>query len=88
LPGPVNADFFVLLASDSRTHRFKVQEVKFISGSEKLRSASKKLSSIDFNFGSPDDFPTHIVRRGTLGCYPYGGCSFVVLDPDSVHGLN
>jgi cytochrome c-type biogenesis protein CcmH/NrfG len=88
LTGPVNADFFVLLASDSKTRRFKVQDVKFISGSEKLRSASKKLSLIDFNFASPDDIPTHIVRRGTLGCYPYGGCFFVLLDPDSVHSLN
>jgi tetratricopeptide (TPR) repeat protein len=87
LPGPVTADFFLLLTSDSNTHRFKVQDVKFISGSEKLRSLGKILSSINFNLDSPDDVPTHLVRRGTLGCYPYGGCSFVVLDPDSVHSL-
>ncbi len=87
MAGTATADFFVLLVGDSKTG-FRAQDVKFISGSEKLKSSGKVLTSIDFKLPSPDGVPTHLVRRGILGCFQYSGCSFVLLDPTMVHSLN
>jgi tetratricopeptide (TPR) repeat protein len=86
--GTANAEFFVILSRDSTTSNTKVDEVKFISGSEKLRSSSKALSAARFKFPFPDDGPSRLVRRGILGCYPYTGCSFVLFNPADVHSVN
>jgi len=83
-----SAEFFVLLDKDLTSARPKVEDVKFISGSDTLRSAAKTLRSAKFELSFPDDGPTRLVRRGILGCYKYTGCSFVMLTPDSVHSVN
>ncbi len=88
LPGTESAEFFVLLASDGKSKTFKVDDTKFISGSDKMKAQGKQLKSIDFNVPAPSDVPTHFVRRGILGCYQYTGCSFVLLDPATVTSLN
>jgi tetratricopeptide (TPR) repeat protein len=88
LSGTESADFFVLFASDGKSKTFKVDDVKFISGSSKMKLQGKQLRSINFNFAAADDMPARFVRRGILGCYQYTGCSFVLLDPASVHSLN
>jgi len=88
LPGTESAEFFVLLTSDGHSKMFKVEDVKFINGSDKMKFQGKQLNGIDFNFPAPTDFPAHFVRRGILGCYQYSGCSFVLLDPASVSSLN
>jgi tetratricopeptide (TPR) repeat protein len=88
LPGTESAEFFVLLGSDGNSKKFKVEDVKFISGSDKMKLQGKQLKSIDFNVPAPDDVPTRFVRRGILGCYEYTGCSFVLLDPATVNSLN
>jgi len=88
LPGTESAEFFVLLASDGKSKTFKVGDVKFITGSDKMKLQGKQLKTIDFNVPAPDDAPTHFVRRGILGCYQYSGCSFVLLDPASVQSVN
>ena len=88
LPGTESAEFFVLLASDEKSKKFKVEDVKFISGSDKMKLQGKQLKSIDFNVPAPDNVPMRFVWRGILGCYQYTGCSFVLLDPATVHSLN
>jgi tetratricopeptide (TPR) repeat protein len=88
LPGTESAEFFVLLASDGKSKAFKVEDVKFISGSDKMKLQGKQLKTIDFDVPAPDSVPTRFVRRGILGCYQYSGCSFALLDPASVHSLN
>jgi hypothetical protein len=88
VPGTASAEFFVLLAADTGSGAFQIQDVKFISGSEKIKSSGKLLTSLKFNFPSPDKAPARLVRRGILGCYQYTGCSFVLLDPSTVHSLN
>ena len=88
LPGTESAEFFVLLASDGKSKTFKVEDVKFISGSDRMKLQGKQLKGIDFNFPAPSDAPTRFVRRGILGCYQYSGCSFVLLDPAAVTSLN
>jgi hypothetical protein len=67
---------------------FKVEDVKFISGSDKMKLQGKQLKTIDFDVPAPDNVSTRFVRRGILGCYQYSRCSFALLDPASVHSLN
>ena len=69
LPGTESAEFFVLLGSDGKSKTFKVEDVKFISGSDKMKLQGKQLKSINFNVAAPDEIPTRFVRRGILGCY-------------------
>ncbi len=88
LPGTESAEFFVLLASDEKSKTFKVEDVKFISGSDKMKLEGKQLKTIDFKVPAPGDVPTRFVWRGILGCYQYSGCSFVLLDPATVRSLN
>ena len=88
LPGTESAEFFVLMASDGKSKTFKLDGVKFIGGSEKMKLQGKQLKTIDFNFPAPTGDPMRFVRRGILGCYEYTGCSFLLLDPASVHSLN
>ena len=88
LPGTESAEFFVLLASDGKSKNFKVEDVKFISGSDKMKLQGKQLKSIDFKVPAPYGVPVRFVWRGILGCYQYSGCSFATLDPASVHSLN
>jgi tetratricopeptide (TPR) repeat protein len=87
LPGTESAEFFVLLASDGKSKKFKVEDVKFISGSDKMKLQGKQLKSVDFNVPAPDETPTRFVRRGILGCYQYTGCSFALLDLASGYSL-
>jgi len=88
LPGTESAEFFVLLSSDGKSKTFKLQDVKFISGSGKMKLEGKQLKSINFKFPAPTGAPAQFVRRGFLGCYQYSGCSFVLLDPALVTSLN
>ncbi|MGA7685808.1 MAG: DUF3857 domain-containing protein [Terriglobales bacterium] len=86
--GIESAEFFVLLASDGKSKTFKVEDVKFISGSDKMKLEGKQLKSLDFKVPAPDNVPSRFVRRGTLLCYPSTGCSFVLLDPATVRTVN
>jgi tetratricopeptide (TPR) repeat protein len=88
LPGTESAEFFILLSSDGKSRTFKVEDTKFISGSDKMKFQGKQLKNIDFNVPAPSDFPTRFVRRGILGCYQYTGCSLVLLEPASVRSVN
>ena len=87
LPGTQSAEFFVLFASDGNGKSFKVEDTKFISGSDKMKAQDKQLKTIDFGFPAPSAQPTRFVRRGILGCYQYSGCSFVLLDPSTVRSV-
>lgn len=83
VPGPANAEFFILLAPGP-----KVEDVKFISGSETLRKANKTLASTVFDLSFPSGSDARILRRGILGCYPSTGCSVVMLLPGSVQSVH
>ncbi len=86
--GEASAEFFLLFVRDSKTGKPRVEDVKFISGTEKLRAAEKTLRSSTFSIFFPDNGPTHLVRRGILGCYHYSGCSFVLFLPRDVHSVD
>ena len=74
------AEFYVLLKSAGRR-----ADVKFISGSQDLSSATKPLGAVKFNVLFPDTAETQILRRGILDCEPeLPGCVFVLIPPASV----
>ncbi len=77
----VKADFFMVFSPSSGA---KAEEVKFISGSEKVRPLAEALRGAKVVIAFPDETPTRLVRRGTLTCLPDGGCVFVLVLPDSV----
>jgi tetratricopeptide (TPR) repeat protein len=81
-PGAAKGEFFLILGPGS-----KVEDVKFVSGSERLKGADKAVRAIPFNFQFPDGAPTRLVRRGELACDKSGSCRFVLLDPADVPSL-
>ena len=88
VPGTANAEFFVLLTHVPGTSDGKVEEVKFIKGSDQLKSADQALKSVKVKAVFPDDGPTRLVRRGILGCYTYTGCAFVMFYAKDVRTLD
>jgi tetratricopeptide (TPR) repeat protein len=77
-----SAEFFLLLA------RNKVEAVKFISGSEALKSAEAALKSASYKVEIPEDGDPRILRRGILFCSEISGCAFTMLNPSEVRSVN
>jgi hypothetical protein len=70
-----SAEFFVLLAPGP-----KVEDTKFISGSEQLQSAGNALLHAHFTqIAFPVNSSGRLPRRGILARYPNIGCSFVLM---------
>lgn len=88
LMGTESAEFYVLLVSDGKNKSFRPEDVKFISGSPKMKFQGKRLKAINFEISAPAGVEAKFVRRGILGCYQYTGCSFVLLDPGAVQSVN
>ena len=81
------ADFFVLLEPGGKNA--KVEAVKFISGSEKLRPLAAKLRDLDYGPMFPDAAPAKLARRGTLACSALtGDCTFTLIRPEDVRSAN
>src|SRR5579872_574798 len=78
-----SAEFFVIFGKDG-----KIEGAKFVSGSDQLKAAEQALRDAKFKFQFPDDGPTHILRRGVLGCFSSTGCSLVLYNPADVHSVN
>ncbi|MFQ5694570.1 MAG: tetratricopeptide repeat protein, partial [Terriglobia bacterium] len=73
-----NAEFYVLLAPGPR-----VEDARFISGSESLKEWTETLKAAQFPVEFPDHTPTKLVRRGILSCSEHNGeCMFVLYEPD------
>ena len=78
------AEFWVALAAGP-----KVEGVKFIRGSEKLKPFSSALMAAHFPEPFPDSTPTHIIRRGVLTCSQAGSdCTFVLVVPEDVRSVD
>ena len=82
--GTETGEILMLLAYDPKAGKFHVENVKYVSGSEKLKTLDKTLRALNFSFTSPDGNPVQVVIHGTLSCYPLSGCQFVVLDEPPV----
>jgi tetratricopeptide (TPR) repeat protein len=88
VPGTESADFFVLFSANAKAPGFTIEDVKFVSGSEQLKSATSALKAARFQIFFPDAGPTKLVRRGVLNCYQHLGCSFALSNPDSTNSVN
>jgi Flp pilus assembly protein TadD len=83
----VQAEFYVLLSPGGKNT--KVDDVRFLTGSEKLRPFAAKLRSIDYGAMFPDASPIKLVRRGTLSCSAStGDCVFTLIRPEDVRSVN
>ncbi|MBI1749875.1 MAG: DUF3857 domain-containing protein [Acidobacteria bacterium] len=74
------ADFYIVFSPAAGD---KAEEVKFIRGSEKVRPLVEALRGARYAAPFPDETPTRIARRGTLTCFPVGGCVFIMQPPDT-----
>jgi tetratricopeptide (TPR) repeat protein/transglutaminase-like putative cysteine protease len=83
IQGQASADFFLLVSPGG-----KIENVKFINGSDQLKSATAVISHLKIQDAFPDNTPARVVRRGILGCYPTTGCSLVFLSPRQVQSVN
>jgi tetratricopeptide (TPR) repeat protein/transglutaminase-like putative cysteine protease len=81
LPESAKADFYLVLGPGG-----KVEETRFISGSDKLKPFSDALRHAKVEFMFPDATPTRLLRRGTLSCALAGGCNLVLLPADDLSG--
>src|SRR5579859_2387445 len=66
----------------------KVEQVKYVSGSEALKSMNGRIKDAKFTVEFPDDSPARLFRRGILSCGAISGCDFVLLTPDSAHAAD
>jgi tetratricopeptide (TPR) repeat protein len=82
-----SGEFFIMLAP--ATTGVSVEDVKFISGDEPVKTYAEALRTAHFEFSFPDDSPAKIFRRGVLSCPQMGNeCVFVMLLPDDVRSVN
>ena len=83
VPGSAEAEFFLLFAPGP-----KLQEVKFISGSEELKSAASTLTAAPLQVPFPKDSSARILRRALVMCSEASGCSVTLYPIDSVRSVN
>lgn len=77
------ADFLILLSPG------KVEDVKFLTGSESLRPLADRLRRLDYGAMFPDESPAKLIRRGTLSCSPASNnCKFTLTLPEAVRSPN
>ncbi|HUO24232.1 MAG TPA: DUF3857 domain-containing protein [Candidatus Aquilonibacter sp.] len=83
VPGSASAEFFLLFTPGP-----KIQDVQFISGSEKLKSAGNALSGAKFQVAFPQGSSAHLLRRAIVSCSEVTGCEAVLLLPNDVHSVH
>ncbi len=72
------ASFLVLLSPGTDGPR--IEGVRFLDGSERLRSLGERLRTLDYGPVFPDRSPVKILRRGTLSCSQVAGVCMFTLD--------
>ena len=60
----------------------KIEDVKFISGDEKLKPMTTQIAKSKLRAEFPDSTPARLTRRGLLVC-GQSGCDFTLLLPDT-----
>jgi Flp pilus assembly protein TadD/transglutaminase-like putative cysteine protease len=85
-----NADFLIQISpAGADGAATKVDAVRFLNGSEKLRPFAENLKHLDYGTMFPDASPVKLVRRGMLACSSAGGdCTFELIVPDMVRTVN
>lgn len=79
----VQADFLILLSPGEKSAR--VEDVKFIGGSDRLKPFSERLLSLDYGVVFPNRTPVKLVRRATLACAAKSGdCTLTMIRPEDL----
>ena len=84
IPETASAEFFLLFGPGAE----KLEDVAFISGSEKLKLAADSLYDADFRVVFPTGSSARLVRRAIVMCSPISGCNAVFYTPGTVHSVN
>ena len=71
--GTAQGEFFIVVGPGNQT------DAKFISGTESLKTFGHAIAAAKFKVTLPDDNPARLVFRAVVGCYPYSGCSAVMM---------
>ncbi len=82
VPDSATAEFFLLFSPGP-----KVEDVKFISGSDELKSAGHTLSEASFQAAFPEGSSARLVRRAILMCSKVSGCNAVLFTPESANSV-
>ncbi len=82
LKEPAQAEFYVVLGPGN-----KVEDARFINGSDKLKPFADSLRAAKVNFTFPDSTPTRLLRRGTLSCPAAGDCKLVLVPADDLSSV-
>ncbi len=83
VPGSASAEYFLAFGPGA-----KLEDVKFISGSDKLKPAEKVIRGAVFPVSYPQGSMAHIVRCAIVSCSSYTGCAIVLYNPDTVHSVD
>ncbi len=83
IAGTASADFLVRLGSEG-----KIDDVKFVSGSEELKNAAKAMNAAAIRFPFPDNGPSRLVRRGIVSCFLHSGCTLVLYNLEDVKSVD
>jgi tetratricopeptide (TPR) repeat protein len=79
----VQADFLILLSPGEKSAR--VDGVRFVGGSEKLKPFSDRLRSLDYGVVFPSSTPVKLIRRGILACAAQtGDCTLTLIRPEDL----
>jgi tetratricopeptide (TPR) repeat protein len=78
-PEQLKANFYIVLSPGP-----KVDDVRFISGSDRLKEFTEALRSATFTLPFPDNTPTRLLRKGTLACDKE--CTFTLEPADDITG--
>jgi tetratricopeptide (TPR) repeat protein/transglutaminase-like putative cysteine protease len=79
----VQADFLILLSPGEKSAR--VEDVRFIGGSDRLKPFSERLRSLDYGVVFPNHMPVKLVRRATLACAAKtGDCTLTLIRPEDL----
>jgi tetratricopeptide (TPR) repeat protein len=68
--------------------RQKIEDVLFVSGSEKFKPTKAMFSATSFQPQLPLGSSAFVLRRGILSCFSYTGCSLVVYPVGDVRSVN
>lgn len=78
------ADFFLLLALASSSD-LTVDDVKFVTGDDKLKVCTSALRTARYSQTPPDETAVKLLRRGKLSCTAaVADCTLLLLPPDDV----
>jgi tetratricopeptide (TPR) repeat protein len=82
-----SAEFFLLLSGDTKMMTAGIEDTRFISGSDELRSAGDSLKEISLKFPFPDDGGARVLRRVKLACHKGFGCTLTLVKLDDVRSV-